>query len=52
MEIVGLPEVVVRTGMTYADGRAVNVPIVDFVSDTLTFLRDKVVSPLTQFVRP
>ena len=46
----GTPRIVVRTGMTDSRGK-INLPVVDFVTEELAFLRDEVVPKLTPYVR-
>jgi hypothetical protein len=50
MECYGPPVVVVRTALKDADGKVVNVPIVDFIRDQRIFIRDKVVPKLLPYV--
>lgn len=49
MEGYGPPRIVIRTGMTDPQGK-VNLPVVDFVRDTLVFVRDEVVPNLLPYI--
>jgi hypothetical protein len=50
VESYGTPEIVIRTALTNAHGR-INLPVIDFVSDTLDLLRGTVIPGLTPYVR-
>lgn len=45
----GTPRIIIRTGMTDARGK-VNLPVVDFVTEELAFLRDEIVPNLTPYI--
>jgi hypothetical protein len=49
MKIDGTPQVVIRSEFNYPDGRTRNMPIVELVEDTMTFIRDTVVPPLARY---
>jgi hypothetical protein len=49
MEAYGPPRIIIRTGMTDAHGR-VNLPVVEFITETLRFIRDEVVPGLTPYI--
>ncbi|HEX8977144.1 MAG TPA: hypothetical protein VF781_11570, partial [Solirubrobacteraceae bacterium] len=51
VESYGTPEIVIRTTMKDAQGRTMNVPIVEFVENTLTFIRQEILPELTPHVR-
>jgi hypothetical protein len=50
VEAIGTPVVVIRTGMTDDHGK-VNLPVIDFISNTLEFLREKVMPGFIPYVR-
>lgn len=50
VESFGVPDVVIRSGLTGDDGRAINLPVIEFVDNTLDFLRSTVVPGLTPYV--
>jgi len=52
VEIAGIPQIVIRTQMKYPDGRPQDLPIVDFISDSIKFFEDEVFPSLARFVRP
>lgn len=50
VEIAGTVRVVIRTGMKYPDGRAVNLPVVDFINDGIPFVRDTIIPKPAPFI--
>jgi hypothetical protein len=51
VESYGTPVVVIRSGMKHTDGRPLNLPIIDFITDTASFLRKTVIPGLLRYVR-